>query len=176
MSIETTLHVHKSTLEMLNEKAEKTGRTITSIIKLLMKRIMNDNQKMLKSYSRIKYQERDVKDNWHRLHIILNEDEYEYYQDVRKFYKMSISFILAYAVRRYLNEVVNKLLDRNNFTDKYYFKDYIFVKKTIDGVICWQIYWGIPQKLHTISAWINIHHHYLRCYLLKYILYPFLIS
>ena len=152
MSIETTLHVHKSILEMLNEKTEIAGRTITFIIKLLMKKIMNNNQKMLKSYSRIKYQERDVKENWHRLHIILSEDEYEYYQDIRKFYKMSISFILAYAVRRYLTEIVNKLLDRNNFTDKYYFRDYVFVKKTIDDVICWQIYWGIPQILPDIIS------------------------
>ena len=152
MIIETTVHVHNSILEMLNRSAEITGRARTSIIKLLMQRVMKNNQKMLKSYSVIRYQERDVKENWHRLHIILNEYEYEYYLDMRKFYKMSVSFILAYAVRRFLNEVVSELLDRNNNTDKYNFRNYIFMKETIDGVTCWRIYWGIPQMLPNIMS------------------------
>ena len=147
MIIETILHVNKCILETLNKSSETTGRTRTFIIMLLMQRVMSDNQKMLKSYSRIRYQERDKKDNWHRLHIILNEYEYEYYQDMRKFYKMSISFILAYAIRRYLDNIVNKLLNSNNNTDNYHFRNYVFVKETIDEVTCWRIYWGIPQKL-----------------------------
>ena len=63
MVIEMTVHVHKSILEKLNRNAEITGRTRTYIIKLLMQKVMNDNQKMLKSHSVIKYQERDVKEN-----------------------------------------------------------------------------------------------------------------
>ena len=147
MLIESTMHMHKSTLEMLNRGAEITGRSRTFIIKLLMQRIMSENQKMLKSHSRIKYQPRDDKENWFRLHVVINEYEYEYYLDMRKFYKMSVSFILAYAVRRYLDEILSKLLNGNKNTDNYFYKNYIFIKRTIDGITCWQIYWGIPQKL-----------------------------
>ena len=147
MLIESTLHIHKSILEMLNKGSEMTGENRTFLIKLLMQRIMNNNQKLLKSYSRIQYQGRDVKENWHRLHVVVNEYEYEYYQDMRKFFKMSISFILAYAVIRYLDEIINELLVSNKSTDKYYFRNYIFIKETVNGVICWQIYWGIPLKI-----------------------------
>ena len=147
MLIETTLHIHKSILGMLNKSTEITGKNRTFLIKLLMQRIMNNNQKLLKSYSRIQYQGRDVKENWHRLHVVVNEYEYEYYQDMRKFFKMSISFILAYAVVRYLDEIINELLDKNKITDKYFFRNYIFIKETVNGVICWQIYWGIPLKI-----------------------------
>jgi hypothetical protein len=143
MLIETTLHVHKSILYKLDKGAAVTGRSLTSIIKLLIQRIMRDNQKMIKTNSRIKYQERDLKENWHRIHIVLNEYEYEYCLDLRKFLKMSVSFILAYAVLRYLDE----LLKKNIGTDKYYFKNYFFIKKTFDGIICWKIYWGIPPHL-----------------------------
>jgi hypothetical protein len=146
MFIETTLHINNIILEMLNRGAAITGRSRTFIIKLLMQRVMKDNQKLLKSYSRIKYQERDLKENWHRLHIIMNEYEYEYYLDMRKFFKMSVSFILALAVRRYLDEILNELLHRNIDTDNYLYRNYIFIKKTIDEVISWQIYWGIPRK------------------------------
>lgn len=143
MPIETTLYVHKSILNKLVEGAAATRKSINSIIKLLVQRIMRDNQRMIKKNSRIKYQERDLKENWHRLHIILNEYEYEYCLDLRKFLKMSVSFILAYAVLRYLDE----LLKNNNDTDNYYYKNYFIIKKTFDGTICWQIYWGIPPQL-----------------------------
>ena len=153
MLIETTVHIHKSILEMLNKKVELTGKTRTFMMKLLMQRVMSDNQKMLKSYKRIRYQARDAKENWHKLHVVMNEYEYEYYLDMRKFFKMSVSFILAYAVRRYLDEIVKELLYGNISTDNYRYKNYIFIKETIDEVICWQIYWGIPQKLPgTIST------------------------
>ena len=92
-----------------------------------MQKLMSDSQKMLKSCSRVKYQERDVKENWHRLHVLMNEYEYEYYFDMRKFFKMSVSFILAYAVVKYLNEIINELLNRSISTDKYYFRNYIFI-------------------------------------------------
>jgi hypothetical protein len=147
MFIESTIYVHKNIQEVLEKGAETIGYTRTSIIKILLQRVMKDNHKLLKSYSRIKYQERDEKENWHRLHIVLNEYEYEYCLDMRNFYKMSVSLILAYAVRRYLDEIVNELLYGNICTDNYLYKNYIFIKKTIDEVICWQICWGITQKL-----------------------------
>ena len=147
MLVETTIHMHTNTLEMLNRGAAIIGRTRTFIIKLLMQRMMSDNQKLQQSHSRVKYQAREARENWHKFHITMNEYEYEYYLDMRKFFKMSVSFILASAVRQYLDEVLNKLLNESNITDNYRYQNYIFIKKIIDGVICWQIYWGIPQKL-----------------------------
>lgn len=146
MLIETTLHINKGTLEMINKCAEKTRRSRTFIIKHLAQRMMSDNRKMLKTNSRIKYQERDLKENWHRIHILLNEYEYEYFLDMRKFFKMSVSYILAYAVLKYHKE----LMDRNINNDNYCYKNYIFVMKEVDGTILWQIYWGIPPQLNVL--------------------------
>jgi hypothetical protein len=147
MLIESTVHMHKSTLEMLERGAETTGRARTFIIKVLMQRMMSNNQHMIKSHSRIQYQERDLKENWYRLHLVLNEYEYEYCLDMRKFYKMSVSLILAYAVRRFLDEIVNALLYGNICTDNYFYSNYIFINETVSGIVCWKIYWGIPPKL-----------------------------
>jgi hypothetical protein len=153
MLIESTIHIHKDILEILNRGAEITGRTRTFLIKLLMQRVMNNNQQMLKSSSRIKYQRRDAKENWYQIHIVINEYEYEYYQDMRKFYKMSVSFILAYAIRRYSDEILSELLNGNKNTDNYFYKNYIFIKRTIDGITCWQIYWGIPLNRHGLYTY-----------------------
>ena len=143
MLIETTLHVHKSILNRLDTGAETSRRSRTLIIKLLIQRIMKDNQRMIKTYSRVKYQERDVKENWSRINIVFNEYEYEYCQDLRKFFKMSVSYILAYAVLRYLDE----LMKRGKITDNYWYKNYILIVKTVDEIVCWQIYWGNPSEL-----------------------------
>jgi hypothetical protein len=145
--IETTINIHKSILELLNNGAAMTSRSRTFIVKLLMQRVMNDNQRMLKSYSRIKYQARDERESWRRVHLVLNEYEYEYYLDMRKFFKMSVSLILAFAVIRYLDDILNELLIGNKNADNYFYRNYIFVQKTVDEIICWQMYWGIPQKL-----------------------------
>jgi hypothetical protein len=120
MLIESTIHIHKSILEKLDTGAEMSRRSRISVIKLLIQRIMKDNKRMIKTYSRIKYQERDVRENWSRVNIVFNEYEYEYCQDLRKFFKMSISLILAYAVRRYLDEILNDLLNGNKSTDNCY--------------------------------------------------------
>lgn len=146
MLIDSTLHVHKSIMEMLEKSSETTGRSITYMIKFFMQRVMKDNHKLLKTSSRIKYQKRDEKENWHRIHIVLNEYEYEYYLDMRKFYKMSVSFILAYAVKRYLDNMLNELLNANNI-DNYLYSNYIFSLEVVDRIVCWKIYWGIPLKL-----------------------------
>ena len=147
MLIESTIYVHKSTMETLNKGVVITGRTRNYIIKMLMQNVMKDNKRLLKSYSRVKYQARDARENWHRLHMVMNEYEYEYYLDMRKFYKMSVSFILAYAAMKYMDEILNELHKRGNSTDNYFYKNYIFIRKTINKVICWQIYWGIPSHL-----------------------------
>ena len=143
MHIESTVYVHRNILEMLNRGAAITGKSRTVIIKLLMKRVMSQSRRMIKSYSRLRYQKRDPEKNWHRLHISFNECEYEYCLDIRKFYKMSVSFIIAYAAQKYLNEIM-KILIKGDNTDNYRFRNYIFTHKILDGAICWQIYWGIP--------------------------------
>ncbi len=140
MRIATTLYVHKNILYRLDAGEGMSGRSRSSIIKLLIQKVMNDNGKMIKANSRVKYQERDLKENWSRVNIVFNEYEYEYCQDLRKFFKMSVSLILAYAVLIYLDEVVREKGSTNN----YYYCNYILIRKVIDNVICWQIYWGIP--------------------------------
>lgn len=147
MPIESTLHVHHSILKKLERGAEVSGISRAFIIQKLMQRLMKDNRNMIKSNSRIQYQERDVKANWRILHIVVNEYEYEYYLDMRKFYKMSVSLLLAYAVRQYLNEIINELFDKNINSDNYFYRNYIITNKTVYGIVCWQIYWGIPLKL-----------------------------
>jgi hypothetical protein len=140
MLIATTLHVHKTILTKLDETAIVIGISRNAIIKLLIQKIMKDNHRMIKVNTRVRYQEKDQKENWKRINIVFNEYEYEYCLDLRKFFKMSVSYILALAVLRYMDEILRKGESTNN----YCFCNYVFTRKITDNVICWQIYWGIP--------------------------------
>ncbi len=151
MIIESTVHVHVTIKNMLDRVAALTGSSRTFLIILLMQRVMHLNSNMLKTFTRVKYQDRDVKENWHRLHIAFREYEYEYCQDMRKFFKMSVSYILAYAVRMYLDALLCELLDSDESTDNYYYRNYIIIKKTLKKAIYWQIYWGIPHAFPPLS-------------------------
>ena len=113
---------------------------------------VGENEKLFGYYSQIRYQKNDRDETWHKFHICFNTYQYEYCLDMRKLYKMSISFILAYAIENYLNELCDLLTccKDKKYTDNYLYKNYILTNNTIDGVICWQLYWGFPQKLNSI--------------------------
>ena len=146
MNIETTVNLNKDIVEVLSKVSKTAGCSKTSIIVLLLKRLMTDSNRLAKSFLPVKYQEKDPLCNWHKLHIHLNEYEYEYCLDMRKLFKMSVSLLVAYAVGMYLSEIINRLLetDIKKITDNYPPQNYILIREVIDSIICWRIYWGIP--------------------------------
>jgi hypothetical protein len=91
---------------------------------------------------RVKYQERQRPEEWLTFHLQVREDEYEYLLDLRKLCKMSVSLLLAYAVRKYLGRVLETI-----GTDNYQFKNYLIIRDIFNGVICWRLFWGFPPHL-----------------------------
>ena len=55
---------------------------------------------------------------------------------------MSLSCILAFAVKKYLKSLI---FDKN--TDNYTFTNYIIAKEDADGIIYWKLFWGIPKEM-----------------------------
>ena len=95
----------------------------------------------------VKYQKSDLRENWHKFHFLLNADEYEYFLDLRKLLKKSISAIVAYAVKKYFKRII-----KFSYTDNYPFKNYVIIKETINNVITWRLFWGYPEKMEKILS------------------------
>jgi len=74
--------------------------------------------------------------------LYLMEDEYEFFTDLRKFHKISVSALIAYAIKKYLND---KIMDGG--IDNYPFKNYILSCGIKDDYVYWQIIWGYPEKV-----------------------------
>lgn len=90
----------------------------------------------------VQYQSRRNPDEWHAFHVNLRMDDYEYFMDMKKLLKMSISLMLANAVEKYLNEILTKKL-----SDNYQFKNYTVIKEIIDNIIIWKFIWGFPRNI-----------------------------
>ena len=143
--IETTLNIHVESLEMINNISDVYNISRNRVIKNLLKKVMYRELNSFSFNRCVKYQDSDSKEKWHKFHITLDVDEYEFFIDLRKFFKMSVSAIVSYAVKKYYKEVI-----KSNRTDNYLFKNYIIIKETINNIISWRIYWGYPEKMEEV--------------------------
>ena len=110
---------------------------------------MKNHSKLLTSKSSVRYQDHNPNCKWTNLHIFILIRDYEYILDMRKLCKRSVSLLVSIAVVDYLEEVLHDLnLEREGIksNDNYQFLHYIIIKELINNVICWKIYWGLPEN------------------------------
>ena len=147
MKIKTTLYLESSSIESIRMVAEAAGLDHGQVVMALVRRCAVDVKKRPSVWSRVRYQERKSGASRRRMHMAVNPDGYEYSIDLRKMMKMSVSFIVAEAVKLYLDEVLAILL---NTGDKYCYRNYAMLQFSVNDVICWILCWGIPQKTFPI--------------------------
>ena len=148
--MKTTLNIRIDILEQIAKAADFNKISCSGMIILLIQKVMADISDPGRLGRMVQYQGRARRDEWHVFHIILREDMYEYWLDARKLLKMSVSLILAYAVKRFLGKGV-----KSNISDNYLFRNYIIMKEVIDSVIIWKFIWGCPPHIEQL---INYEH------------------
>jgi hypothetical protein len=150
MKIETTLNMHVNIKERIEFASKRLEKSRTYIIRIILGKMLEDNKKLKRLWSPVKYQKSDLPENWSVFHLTLRQDEYEYCMDLRKVFRMSLSAIVAYGVDKYLDKIL-KASSKNKYqnnTDNYLYKNYIIGYELIDSIHTWRIYWGFtPKKL-----------------------------
>lgn len=142
MHIETSIYINASVLENISRAARINGITRTELIVQLMKKLMKDMPGGAHCGRSVRYQDKSSKDSWRIFHVQLSPEVYEYFLDLRKCLKMSVSSLVALAVKKYLNQKL-----KINFTDNYQFQDYCFVEGLVEDIKCWVQFWGIPSRI-----------------------------
>jgi hypothetical protein len=140
--METTLNVHNEIFAKITRAARLKDMSRSDVIIHLIKKTMDEIYDPVRIGKMIRYQNRCRPDEWHTFHIRLRMDDYEYFLDLRKLLKMSVSLILAYAVEKFLDEMLKK-----NVSDNYQYINYIVVKELIDNIISWKFIWGFTPKI-----------------------------
>ena len=141
----TTVNLHRDVLARITKVAIRTNKSRRDIIVMLLMRLMRDHHAIYRGFTTVKYQQDDGRNKWHCFHIRFRHDEYEYFTDLRKLCKCSVSLCIALAVDRYLDELTIKF--KKKIVDKYQrLCNYVLRREIIEGVICLHLYWGYPGK------------------------------
>jgi hypothetical protein len=128
--METTLNIHHEILKQISKAAEMKRISRSLMIMMLLHKMMDDIENPDCLWKMVRYQKREDPGEWHTFHLVIRPDDYEYFLDLRKLLKMSVSLILAFAVKKYLNKLTVKI-----FTDNYRYKNYILMKEYIGLIL-----------------------------------------
>ncbi len=150
MYLETTTCISSKHLELLQFYSQKCNISIRTLISSLINYAVSSEKFQIHRFKRLSYRKRN--NDWVRFHLYLFEDEYEFFMDVRKVYKMSLARVIEYCIDTVLFDLVDLLLKEDD-TDNYRYRNYTFGFFEEEGVFCCQFYWGlhpdIVRKAHT---------------------------
>jgi hypothetical protein len=149
MMIETTAYLDDDTRRALDAAARVRGVTRSALAVMLMRRVMKEYGKWAQFGRTVQYQEKNPGGNRRCAHLSLSERDYECFIDMRKFFKRSVSLLIAYAVVRYLDSICEEFESDKikYYTDNNLFNNYFFSYKGTENYVCWTISWGIPEKI-----------------------------
>ena len=146
MKFQTSFYMSERVFDKLQAASHRTGESICDLISQMMYRYAKDHKARRIAVGTVKYQDRDVNENWKVFRVALDEDDYELYTDMRKVLKRSVSFIIALAVEKYLEAIVNALLE---YLDCYSRLFYAAKGKDSEDHVIWIYKWRIEQKIPT---------------------------
>lgn len=144
MSIETTMNIDRDVAARLDAAAARLGVTRRHLVSSLLGYAQRKPRDAEARGNRVRYQERREKSRWCTIHVSLRKDEYEFFIDLRKVMLLSVSFIIAWAIEQYLDELIFKMIKE---PDNYRYRNYIIISTIVESVTCIVIYWGIPPNL-----------------------------
>ena len=140
--METTLNIHAHILEKISLAARSRGMSRSEMIILLIKKAMDDIPDPARIGRMVRYQRRSMPTEWCTFHVQLRMDDYEFFLDLRKLLKMSVSLIITYAIKKYVKK--SKAII---YTDNNRYKNYAIIKERVDNIICWRLFWGYPPGI-----------------------------
>jgi hypothetical protein len=144
MIAETTINIGTDIASRLKAAAADRGVSRREMISALLN--YSSRRMRGESVSRVcvRYQERRPSGEWHRLHVVLRRDEYDFFVDLRKVFRMSVSLFIAMAIELYLDEMIAGMV---GCTDNYRYRNYAMIKVPVGDITCWLLCWGIHPEL-----------------------------
>ena len=122
MEIVTTINIRKDLLSKMISMKKKYSKSLNEIAGLLLAKALKWNKKSVKSFRSVRYQTKNRDIGFHKLHVTLDLAMYERCLDMRKLYKMSVSYILSACIQKYITLMLNeKHRQTDNYHDSYLF-------------------------------------------------------
>ena len=145
MVLETTICISEENYQKLEEKKMETGFSKNRIIACLLGNEICSGKGDAVLMDTVSYQEKENGSRgFRRLHVGMEEDLYEKCLDMRKVFKLSVSFIIALCITKYLDDFNFEDLKTDNYPGIYMF--FCEKDKNLKGYI---VYWAIPTPQTT---------------------------
>ncbi len=158
MMIKTTYMMTHEVLMLLKEARIRTGWSLVDLVIAVMRYAMRHHAKYEREHGRIQYQKRYDDDGMPipklRVKVKILEREYDYFNDMRRFYRRSISHVIAIAVLEYLPTLV-ELIENGEYDDEvnnYPYKSCALYDKCIEEATVFHVWWGLPSDPALLAA------------------------
>ncbi len=158
LMIKTTYMMTKEVLLLLKDAEKRTGWTMIDLVVAVMRYAMRHHAKYEREHGRIAYQkrldEKGVSIPKLRVKVKFLEREYDYFNDMRRFFRRSISYVIAIAVLEYLPILVERI-EKGEFdedVDSYPYKNCAIYDKCIEEATVFHIWWGLPGDPALLAA------------------------
>lgn len=137
--IETTICIDSASLKVLNRISSKRRKSNSMVIRNLLGLLSDQAMDQMTMWKRVRYRPRSTEHNLVRMHLYLEEPEYEYILDLRKLLKLSVSFIVKKLILLYDESQKSGSNFLKSLKNLHYD---IFVYKDKYGTIKIQVNWG----------------------------------
>lgn len=108
----TSVTLSAQSIAKLEENAESACMSVNHLMVLLLRYSAKQNKALAQKNRRIAYQKKGLE--YKTVNLYLSLRDYERNQDMRRFYKMSVSYQLAYAIDHYMSEVLRKIREKRS--------------------------------------------------------------
>lgn len=141
--IKTSVYINTDKLVKVMEYSAANGLTYNEVITLLLKKMQADGGCNIRKFSAVKYQNDDPDKNWVTKTVYFEEICYEFFTDMRKFFKESVSLLLSKAIELFLNTILSEVKEiLLNYADS----DWDIRRDDVESGVIWTIFWIKPTK------------------------------
>ena len=141
--IKSSVNINIEKLSLLENFSEDNELSVNEIISLLLRKIMEDGKYSAKKFGAVKYQDIDPDKNWEILTVYFEDVDYEFFTDMRKFFKESVSLILSKAIDLFLDTILSEV---EELLLNYANSDWDIRRDDVEIGVIWSVYWIKPEK------------------------------
>ncbi len=135
-NMRTTINADTILILKLREATAEVGLSKNELIKLLISRLIKKNSFVPKPSETVMYQDSGPERVWKIEHINLEPVFYEKVLDLRRHFKFSVSWFVAFGILNYLDDLLNDLSNSGNSEETLdnYVKDYVYISKMVGSM------------------------------------------
>ncbi len=141
--IKSSVNINIGKLSLLENFSEVNELSVSEVVTLLLRKILEDGKYSAKKFHAVKYQEVDPDKNWETQTVYFEDVDYEFFTDMRKFFKESVSLLLSKAIDLFLDTILSEVEEiLLNYADS----DWDIRRDDVEVGAIWIIYWIKPGK------------------------------